>query len=246
MKKSSFLSFRFISISLHFPFQLLSSFSSCLSSSSCLLSLSVSSLIFILSLPLSHLSSFILSCLVLSCLVLSCLVLSCLVLSCLVLSCLVLSCLVLSCLVLSCLVLSCLVLSCPVLSCLVSLSLSVSVCCVVLCCVVLCCVVCVVVVVVLLVVAVCVCVCLVSRLRVYIQNVPEYAGTTRSCVETCARGAGTHRDVLNVHTGTFGIHTRVAGVIVSNAYQNLPTYGYHVLQRFTKETFGSYTFSVRE
>ena len=39
--------------------------------------------------------------------------------------------------------------------------------------------------------------------RVYIQNVPVYAGTTRTCVETCARGAGTHGDVLNVHTGTF-------------------------------------------
>ena len=32
-------------------------------------------------------------------------------------------------------------------------------------------------------------------------------------------------------------------VIVSSAYQNLPTYGYHVLQRFTKETFGSFLFS---
>ena len=26
---------------------------------------------------------------------------------------------------------------------------------------------------------------------------------TRTCVETCARGAGTHGGVLNVHTGTF-------------------------------------------
>ena len=42
-----------------------------------------------------------------------------------------------------------------------------------------------------------------TRLRVSIQNVPVYAGTTRTCVETCARGAGTHGDVLNVHTGTF-------------------------------------------
>ena len=73
------------------------------------------------------LSCLVLSCLVLSCLVLSCLVLSCLVLSCLVLSCLVLSCLVLSCLVLSCLV--SLPSSCLVLFCLPSsLSLSVSLC----------------------------------------------------------------------------------------------------------------------
>ena len=40
-----------------------------------------------------------------------------------------------------------------------------------------------------------------KRLRVYIQNVPVYAGTTRTYFSTCARGAGTHGDVLNVHTG---------------------------------------------
>ena len=34
----------------------------------------------------------------------------------------------------------------------------------------------------------------------YIQNVSVYAGTTRTCVETCTRGAGTHGDVLNPHT----------------------------------------------
>ena len=51
-----------------------------------------------------------------------------------------------------------------------------------------------------------------KRLRVYIQNVPVYAGTTRTCVETCARGAGTHGDVLNPHTeGVLYIHTRRAG-----------------------------------
>ena len=42
-----------------------------------------------------------------------------------------------------------------------------------------------------------------KRLRVYIQNVPVCTGTTRTCWFTCARGAGTHRDVLNAHTGTF-------------------------------------------
>ena len=32
--------------------------------------------------------------------------------------------------------------------------------------------------------------------------------TTRTCVSTCARGAGIHGDVLNVHTGTFlAFHT---------------------------------------
>ena len=42
--------------------------------------------------------------------------------------------------------------------------------------------------------------------------------------ETCTRGAGKQGDALNVHTGE-------QGVIVSSAYQNLPTCGYHVLQR---------------
>ena len=47
-----------------------------------------------------------------------------------------------------------------------------------------------------------------KRLRVCIQNVPVYAGTTRTCVSTCARGAGTHGDVLNLHTeGVLYIHT---------------------------------------
>ena len=41
-----------------------------------------------------------------------------------------------------------------------------------------------------------------KRLRVCIQNVSLYAGTTRTCVETFTRGACTHGDVLNVHTGT--------------------------------------------
>ena len=39
-----------------------------------------------------------------------------------------------------------------------------------------------------------------KRLRVYVQNVSVCTGTTRTCFSTCARGAGTHGDVLNVHT----------------------------------------------
>ena len=60
--------------------------------------------------------------------------------------------------------------------------------------------------------------------RVYTQNVPVHAGNTRTCVSTCTRRAGTHGDVLNVHTGTFWTDT--AGkerVVVRSAYQNLPT-----------------------
>ena len=39
-----------------------------------------------------------------------------------------------------------------------------------------------------------------TRHRVYVQYVPVCTGTTRTHVSTCARGAGIHGDVLNVHT----------------------------------------------
>ena len=42
-----------------------------------------------------------------------------------------------------------------------------------------------------------------KRPRVYVQNVPMCTGTTRTCFNTCARGAGIHGDVLNVHTEAF-------------------------------------------
>ena len=87
------------------------------------------------------------------------------------------------------------------------------------------------------------CVWLQKRLRMYIQNVPVYAGTARTCVETCVCGAGTHGDVLNVHTGPVESTHGVQEIIVSSACQNLPTYCCLVLQRFTKETFGSFLFS---
>ena len=54
-----------------------------------------------------------------------------------------------------------------------------------------------------------------KRPRVYVPNVLACTGTTRTCVSTCARGARTHGDVLNVYMG----------VIASSAYQNLPTLG---------------------
>ena len=65
---------------------------------------------------------------------------------------------------------------------------------------------------------------------------------------TCARGAGIDGGVSNVHTGTFWSDTRREGgrgeeeVIVSSAYQNLPRWGFHVLQRFITETLGSLPF----
>ena len=48
-----------------------------------------------------------------------------------------------------------------------------------------------------------------TRPRVHVQYVPVYAGTTRTCWNTFARGAGTKGDVLNVHTGTCWVDTQV-------------------------------------
>ena len=42
-----------------------------------------------------------------------------------------------------------------------------------------------------------------ERPRVYVRNVPVCTGTTSTSFNTCARGAGIHGDVLNVHTEAF-------------------------------------------
>ena len=80
----------------------------------------------------------------------------------------------------------------------------------------------------------------------------------------CARGAGTHGDVLNVRTGTcggrgrrqprfssvnkcfFDILQHLNRMLGSSLIANFlltkicPHMGYHVLQRFTEESLGSY------
>ena len=106
------------------------------------------------------------------------------------------------------------------------------------------------------------------------KNVPVYAGTTRTCVSTCARGARTRGDVLNAHTEVFSVkhittqhntphrtaHTtrhdthdttrhdttqhNTHTTQHNTTQNNLPTLGHHVLQRFTKVNTGSYTCSV--
>ena len=43
--------------------------------------------------------------------------------------------------------------------------------------------------------------------RVHFKNVPVCTGTTRTCVSTCARGAGTHGHVLSGHTEFSRCHT---------------------------------------
>ena len=75
------------------------------------------------------------------------------------------------------------------------------------------------------------------NMNMEIQNVSECAFET----SPSRAHAFQYVRVVPVHTQTFWIHTRA--VIVSSAYQNLPTYGHHVLQRF-KETFGSCPISV--
>ena len=57
------------------------------------------------------------------------------------------------------------------------------------------------------------------------SNVSVCTGTTRTCVKTCGRGVGTHRDVLNLHTEVVWTDTRrgrrrgrgEGGVTVSSA-----------------------------
>ena len=77
-----------------------------------------------------------------------------------------------------------------------------------------------------------------KNLRVSIQNVSVFTGTTRTCVTTCGRGAGTHGDVLNLHTEVFETDTRGRGgerrergggspsVLLT---MRRPTLSYHVL-----------------
>ena len=66
----------------------------------------------------------------------------------------------------------------------------------------------------------------------------------------CARSAGTHGDVLSLVKPSvfFDILEHLYGMLGSSLIVNflltisLPTYGYHVLQRFNKETLGSYIY----
>ena len=58
---------------------------------------------------------------------------------------------------------------------------------------------------------------------VVVPNVPACTGT-RTCVSTCARGAGVQGTLWTDIRGRFES---------TSAYQNIPTYGYHVLQRST-------------
>ena len=45
-------------------------------------------------------------------------------------------------------------------------------------------------------------------MSLWIQNVPVCTGTTPACGNTCGRGASTHEDVPNVHTGgILNVHT---------------------------------------
>ena len=106
----------------------------------------------------------------------------------------------------------------------VSLSLRVMLC-VMLCCVGVCCAV-----------FVCGVVWHAENLRVDIQNVPVYAGNTRTCFLTCARGAGIHGDLLNGHTEGRAVSSSV--LLTKKSPRRVITWP----QRSTKETNGSYPF----
>ena len=85
-----------------------------------------------------------------------------------------------------------------------------------------------------------------KRHRVYIRNVPVYAGNTRTCLSTCVRGAGTHKDVLerthgDVFESTHGWSSPVQFTKKSRTWSS-----HLATERSTKETNGSYPFSVRE
>ena len=86
-----------------------------------------------------------------------------------------------------------------------------------------------------------------KRPRVYVHNVPVCSGTTRTCVSTCARGPGTHGDVLNVHTGTLRMNTQQEGGGGHRQFC-LPKFAHVGLscapEKFTKEALGSYPFEV--
>ena len=108
-------------------------------------------------------------------------------------------------------------------------------------------------------VCVCVCVCCGTLKKRGKKPVLGFKNTsvctfkTSPCMPAPRAHVFQHVRVVPVHTGTFerthgDVLTLLSkhggeGVIVSAAYQNLPTYGYHVLQRFTEETFGSFLFS---
>ena len=84
--------------------------------------------------------------------------------------------------------------------------------------------------------------------RVYTQNVPVCTGTTRTSIKTCARGAGTHGDVLNGHTGFSARHTtrhktQDTTHKTTQLTKNCPRKIITCFRGSPKVSTGSYTFS---
>ena len=64
----------------------------------------------------------------------------------------------------------------------------------------------------------------IQNVPVTVQNVPVCTCITRTCVSTCARGAGIHGDVLNAHTDG-GVFESTHGFLpVSSACRNTHTH----------------------
>ena len=79
------------------------------------------------------------------------------------------------------------------------------------------------------------------------QNVPVCTGTTRTCVTTCARGAGTHGDVLNLHTEVFlDGHTEGRGSSSVLLTKICHVWSSRASEVHHKKPIGSYPFSVWE
>ena len=62
-----------------------------------------------------------------------------------------------------------------------------------------------------------------KRHRVYVQSVLVCSGTTPACGNTCASGAGTHGDVLNLRTeGFFCVPSRATHHTTQNTHTHTP------------------------
>ena len=114
--------------------------------------------------------------------------------------------------------------------------------------------------VVVLCLCVCVFVCIAARWKrvknpcVWTEKPSVCAFKTSPCIPAPRAHVFQHVRVVPVYAVTFWIYTRKGflyvhtvrqGVIVSSAYQNLPTYGYHVIQQITKEKWIFTIFSLR-
>ena len=73
-----------------------------------------------------------------------------------------------------------------------------------------------------------------KRARVYVRNVTVCTGTTRTCVSTCARGAGAHGDVLSLYTGL--VLSRHTGYSRFHTSHTTPHHTHHTAHTSAQDT----------